>query len=103
MFFLNIQHNLTNQRLGIYATRVYVIVLVLIITILTLYMSITPHTSYITVVNPSVTTFEKLQAQYSNTLSCPCSDVQIPNSDMILVSDPRFHQVRLDHQLAFIC
>ena len=89
------QYDLDNQFLGICGTRVYVVILALIVIVLVLYTSFTPHTRSITISTPSLAYFEELQATFPNTLSCACSKVEIPNSNMIAISPPRFHQVRL--------
>lgn len=84
-----------DERFGIFATRVYVVVLTVSIIILTFYSSLTVHNLSFTVMKPSLATFERLQKAYSFSLSCPCSQVAIPQGNMFTSSPVRYHQVRI--------
>lgn len=84
--------------LEIYATYVYIILLVTCVTIIGLYSSLTIQTQSVIISKPSLSTFEKLQNTYSKTLNCPCSEISVPHSSMFIVSDPIYHQVKLSHR-----
>jgi hypothetical protein len=49
-----------------------------------------------TVLSPSIVTFEKLHAIYSNTLSCTCQQIAIPYGSFVTIK-PIFHQVSHIH------
>ena len=85
----------SDMNMGILATRVYMIILTVSITILALQSSIATHTRTVHVLEPSRATFEALHAAHSDTLSCPCSHISIPIGQLISISAPKFHQVRL--------
>ena len=85
---------MNDLNLGIWATRIYVVALILSIAILTLYSSIISNTRLITVSKPSIQTFEALHQAFADTLSCPCSQLAIPYSQVIIASAPKYHQVR---------
>ncbi|CAF2946098.1 unnamed protein product [Rotaria sp. Silwood2] len=74
--FTNVQH-------GVYATRVYSILLMLGIYILTIYSSSTVRPQQIIVRNPSLDQFEHLYDMYSSKLSCPCRYSSIIRSTFI--------------------
>ena len=59
--------------------------------ILTFYSSLTISTRSITMSKPSIDQFDDLYSKYS--LTCPCSQIAIPNHEIITVSSPRYHQV----------
>lgn len=82
-----------NKFLGIWASRVYAILLVLTVATLAFYALITPHTHSVTISTPSLATFEKLHSTYQDTLSCPCTKFETSNSNITILSPPRFHQV----------
>ncbi|CAF1630804.1 unnamed protein product [Adineta ricciae] len=85
--------DLSDQQIGIHATRVHLTLVVISVMVLAFYSSLTVHTRTVTVLSPSSTTFEGLYNNYPVTLSCPCSQVSIPNSEMITISTPRYHQI----------
>ncbi|UJR34695.1 hypothetical protein I4U23_027472 [Adineta vaga] len=87
------EHDLSDQRTGIRATRVHVVLVIMSVIILAFYSSLTVHTRTVTVLAPSSNTFERLHNDYSVTLSCPCSQVSTPNAEMITISSPRYHQI----------
>ena len=73
----------------IYSTRLYVLllnVILLMIILFTLFYSQT----YITTINsPSFSTYKKLFNQYSNFLSCPCSTITIPYQSFVSINYSR--------------
>ena len=80
-------------RLGIYATRVYLVLFVVAVVLLMYYSEHTTRTDTSTVLQPSLATFEKLQNDYPMTLQCSCSQIAVPYAKLLRVSSPRFHQV----------
>lgn len=80
---------------GIYATRAYLTILTAFVVILTFYSSLTVHQLSFIVSNPSQATFERLYNSYSLTLTCPCSQVAIPQGQMVVLSPVLYHQVRI--------
>ncbi|CAF1187135.1 unnamed protein product [Rotaria sp. Silwood1] len=76
--FINVQH-------GIYATRVYIILLMCGIYILTLYSTNIVSSQQIIVRNPSLNEFEHLYDMNISTLSCPCHNSLIPRSKFISI------------------
>jgi hypothetical protein len=79
--------------LGIYATRIYVAVLTTAVIILSIYSSFTVYSNHITVQQPSLVTFEKLHSAYSETLSCPCSQLSVPHKNMTKLVTLQYHPV----------
>ncbi|CAF4248165.1 unnamed protein product, partial [Rotaria sordida] len=86
--------DLSNKVLGIHATRIYLILLVVGITTLMIYSSSILNTRTVTISNPSLTTFERLHSTYPQTLICPCSLLTIPYNKILFISPPRYHPVR---------
>jgi hypothetical protein len=87
------QDVLNNVVLGIYATRIYVAVLTMAVVILSIYASFTVYSNHITVQQPSLATFEKLHSAYSETLSCPCSQLSVPHKNMTKLITLKYHPV----------
>lgn len=76
----------------IYATRIYLILLILAMTILTGYTALSRQTVIVEMNNPSQFQYERLQALYPNTISCPCSRITISAGSFINIT-ATFHQV----------
>ncbi|CAF4064641.1 unnamed protein product [Rotaria sordida] len=76
--FTNVQH-------GVYSTRVYIILLMFGICILTIYSTSIVSSQQIIVKNPSIDQFEHLHDMYSSILSCPCRNSSIPRSKFISI------------------
>ncbi|CAF1150669.1 unnamed protein product [Adineta ricciae] len=62
----------------LYATRLYIPLLIIIIYIITLVTIITPQIELITISNIDASLFNKLSLEHADTLSCPCSTTTIP-------------------------
>lgn len=88
------QDDINDPMLGVRATRVHITLLACSIIILAFYSSLTLRTRSISVSQPSITTFERLDRAYSLTLTCLCSQVAIPHKKMLITSPARYHQVR---------
>lgn len=80
--------------MGIVATRYYIVVLLISVIVLAFYSSLSVRVITVAVSNPSRDTFERLHKTYPLTLTCPCSQIAIPQEKMVDISLPRFHQVR---------
>lgn len=74
------------------ATRVYLILLLLAMSILSGYTALSRQTLTVNVNNPSQVEFEQLQALYPNTISCPCSHIIISQGSIVNIT-ATFHQV----------
>ena len=82
-------------QLGVYATYTYIILMVVSAIIIIFYASLTIQTRYITILSPSLSTFETLQKTYSETLNCPCSEPGVPHENMFVFPDPVYHPVKM--------
>ena len=76
----------------LWATRIYLILLIAISFILTIYSSATTHRISVSVHNPTRDQFESMYTEYSETLSCPCNQLSVPYASIISI-EPIFHQV----------
>ncbi|CAF1483640.1 unnamed protein product [Adineta ricciae] len=81
-----------NHRLQI-ASRVYVISFVITFVNLTAFTAFTPQTHVTEVSSPTQSIFDSLREQYSLSLTCPCSQVSIPNSEFLFIQPTAYHQV----------
>lgn len=73
-------------------TRVYLICLIASILSLTLFNLVHQMTVSVTIHNPSFNTYKYLEAEYPNTLSCPCSEVSTQYSTFMSIN-MTYHQV----------
>lgn len=80
------------QRVGIIATRLYILFLIIGFVILVFYTSLMKRTQTYTVISPSLTQFNKLQSLYSSTLVCLCSRFSMSYGRILSIS-PRYHQI----------
>ena len=83
---------LLNDRDGRWSTRLYFILLIIGISILGIYSSVTLHTITVTVHNPTWSQFDQMYVQYSSTLSCPCTQLSTYYSSFMAIRI-RLHQV----------
>ena len=79
-------------RHGIMSTRLYFLMLISGLIILTVYTSRSMQTISNTVSLPSQSHYDILQQQYSDTLKCPCTVISIPYNEIIQVT-PAYHQL----------
>ena len=77
---------------GIMSTRLYFIMLIIGLIILTVYTSRSTQTITKTISLPSQSHYETLQQQYPHTLKCPCTVISIPYNEIIQVT-PVYHQL----------
>jgi hypothetical protein len=83
----------TNERQikrEILTTRIYLILLPTILTILIVYSAQKELYYTVQVSNPSLDTYQRLLDAYSNTLLCPCSQLSLPYSSFVTLI-PHFH------------
>ena len=85
----------TNERQvrrEIVTTRIYLILLPIILTILVIYSAQKELYHTVQVRNPSLDTYQRLLDAYPDTLSCPCSKLSIPYSTFVNLT-PYSHTV----------
>lgn len=75
-------------------TRIYLIFLTTGILVLAMVAFFEKVTIRVTVNNPSFDTYKKLDATFSNTLSCPCSNIAVSYS-AFLSMETTYHQVKI--------
>lgn len=61
----------------LYSTRLYILLMISFILIVGLLLIFVPQTLVVTVDNPSLVAYKQLYNQYSSTLDCPCSTINI--------------------------
>ena len=83
---------LVNMKQQLWATRIYLFLLIIAFSMLTIYSSLDVRRNSVTVHNPSQQQFESLYSKYTSSLSCPCSQLSIRYSSIISIQ-PRFHQI----------
>lgn len=81
------------EKMAIVSSRVYAILLVLSILILILFNSLAMTTISATVQFPSITAYEDLQAEYPDSLSCPCKQIAVSYGAFLSVT-VSYHQVK---------
>ena len=74
------------------ASRIYLVLLMISIAIVSLFVGLSQQTHSIAVDSPTETQFEYLYSQYSTELKCPCSQIAIPYEKFLNVS-PLMHQL----------
>ena len=82
----------SNIKDGIYATRSYIVLLIIAILVLVSYTSISLQVQSFTVYQPSLSVYEELYNQYPSTLVCPCTRFSMSYQSMVNVQ-VRYHQV----------
>ena len=82
-------------QLGVYATYIYVVLMIISVAILIFYSAITIQTHIITIPTPSLSNFEMLLQTYTDTLNCPCSEPAVYYDNMLTFSYPIYHQVKI--------
>jgi hypothetical protein len=104
---LNTHHTIANYfpKLNIYsderslsiteqliATRLNLCCLIISLFILLMIRGFTPQIQMVTIISPTLSQFEHLINQYPSTLSCPCSQANIPYNTF-LSFNPEYHQI----------
>ncbi|CAF1389534.1 unnamed protein product [Adineta steineri] len=80
------------ERVGIIATRLYILFLLLGLLILGFYTSVTTHTDIDNIPFPTLEKFEELHSMYSSSLECPCTHMSMSYARIMSII-PRYHQV----------
>ena len=81
-----------------YSTRVYIILLLTGLSILTIFTSLRMQTITVTITMPTLTNFTDLYDQYPLTLNCPCSQATVKYNQFIHYMRPsiiKYVQVNL--------
>ena len=76
----------------LFATRVYVVLFTILLTVLLLFTGLSVQTRTITVLSPSINSFDRLSVDYSSSLSCLCSQISMAHGQ-VLTFAPEYHQV----------
>ena len=94
--FGNRVNKITAKRLGLLATRLYIVLLIIGFVILALYTVIQPEILTNTSANPSLSTYDQLMRGHNDTLQCPCSTIS-STVDQFITIEPVFHAVSTKH------
>ena len=79
-----------NVQVGIYSTRVYIILLMTGVFVLIIYTSSEARSQQIIIRNPSSQQFQQLNSKYPSILSCPCTHTSIQSSTF-MYNNVSFH------------
>ena len=87
-------HPSSDQQLRFqrYATRLYILIVVSTLIIMTCYISLSETTYHQTILNPTQHQYERLQQIYPNNLLCSCSFISTSYATFISIQ-PHFHQL----------
>jgi hypothetical protein len=80
------------DREGIIATRLYILLLLIGLLIIVLYFCLMKHTQQNTILFPTQSQFEQLKSLHLSSLVCPCSRLSTSYAKIMSVS-PHYHQV----------
>ncbi|CAF4193858.1 unnamed protein product, partial [Adineta steineri] len=83
------EHEERYQRLG---TRLYIFILIITLSILSVYILIEEGIHRITILKPTENQYEHFQQIYSNKSVCPCSSITMTYANFITIQ-PSYHQV----------
>ena len=75
------------------ATRFYILLLYLSMTVVLLFNGLRTQTHSITISSPTEPMFDHLQTHHSSSLSCPCSHVALSYSTFLSIESPIYHQI----------
>ncbi|CAF1302103.1 unnamed protein product [Adineta ricciae] len=82
-------HQIRHQRI---VSRLFILLFVGISAVLALYIYLSTDAYYEIVHNPDENQFDRLQKNYSTSLSCPCSTTSLQYSTFLSI-EPRYHQL----------
>ncbi|UJR07467.1 hypothetical protein I4U23_011756 [Adineta vaga] len=82
------------KRNEILSTRIYILLLLIIVILFGLYISLISQTSIITIQRPTQEQIEQLKIKYANKLQCPCKQISISYRRFIEIN-PRFDEICL--------
>ncbi|CAF1332856.1 unnamed protein product [Adineta ricciae] len=80
------------KYLGQYATRLYIVLLIFGLLILTIYTAVEPRILTKTFPKPSLSVYQRLMRDHNDTLQCPCSTISSIYNQCVSI-EPVFHQV----------
>ena len=81
-----------SRRDQIVSTRVYIVLLLLSVVSLSEYAALSWRLLTFEIHNPTFATFEHLQAEYPETLTCPCTHIAVDVGKFVSIA-VSFHQV----------
>ena len=87
-------NRMTAKRLGQFATRLYIALLTISLTIIILYTVVRPQLLTKAFDSPSFDVYNRLQLDHGPTLRCPCSFISSQYGRYVQIK-PILHQVRL--------
>ena len=82
---LSITEQLMATRLNLFCLFSSIFVLIMI-------RGLTPQTETVLVISPTLSQFDQLRNEYSLTLSCSCSQINIPYNSFLSFA-PQYHQI----------
>ena len=77
------EQNVKKLRDQILATRVYLVIFIVVLTAVTLLISLSTNVISVTVLEPSMDTYDRLATDHSETLSCVCKKVSITYGEFV--------------------
>ncbi|CAF4227799.1 unnamed protein product, partial [Adineta steineri] len=83
------EHEERYQRLG---TRLYIFILIITLSILSIYILIEKGIHRITILKPTENQYKHFQQSYSNKSICPCSSIAMTYANFVTIQ-PSYHQV----------
>jgi NADH:ubiquinone oxidoreductase subunit 4 (subunit M) len=86
-------NRMTATRRGQWATRLYIILLIISFVIMIFYMGLRPQILTKTLNRPSFDVYSRLAHDYEDILQCSCSSIS-STYDQFVQIEPVFHQVR---------
>ncbi|CAF1003549.1 unnamed protein product [Rotaria sp. Silwood1] len=75
-----------NVKHEILSTRLFIITLVMCSIIIGFYIFLSEQNQMMTIMHPSLETYEKLYAEYSTSIQCPCANFSIPHEAFLNVT-----------------
>ncbi|CAF1043600.1 unnamed protein product [Rotaria sp. Silwood1] len=92
LFSSDNKNNPDDERIGIMATRLYILFTIIGLIILSCYTLLLTHSHTYTIKGPSLSKFEDLHSMHSLTLNCPCSNFSMSHA-RIMSLYPRYHSI----------
>ena len=81
-----------NIRLGIIASRIYILLMIMTVVVMAIYTSIEQHSQTVTISNPTLSQFEEVNFGDQSMRSCPCQRVAMTHSRIITLR-VYYHQI----------
>ena len=97
--FQNHVDQTTAKRLGRWATRLYIGLLVISLITLVIYTAIQPRILTATFDRPSFHTYNRLARDHGETLQCTCSSIATAYDRFVSI-EPLFHQVKEENDFS---